>query len=89
MNLTRLIVIAMGLSLLCSCTMFYPKQSDQKPVVQSPRPLALPVGKNWQVVEEAPKLSDGSKLPFQTEQSLHPEAGRTAPVDNRTIETTR
>lgn len=89
MKLIQMFVIVAGLSLLCSCAMFYPKQSDPKPVVQSPKPLALPVGKNWQVIEEAPKLSDGSKLPFQTEQSLHPEAGRTAPVDNRTIETTR
>jgi hypothetical protein len=89
MKLTQLIIIAVGFSLLCSCSMFYPKQSDPKPVVQSPKPLAVPVGKNWQVIEEAPMLSDGSKLPFQTEQSLHPEAGRTAPADNRTIETTR
>jgi len=81
--------MAVSLSLLCSCSMFYPKQSDPKPVVQSPKPLVMPVGKNWQVIEEAPMLSDGSKLPFQTEQSLHPEVTRPAPEDNRKIETSR
>ncbi|MSN24946.1 MAG: hypothetical protein GJV46_03670 [Geobacter sp.] len=89
MKLTQLIAIFMGLHLLCSCTMFYAKQSDPAPLVQSPKPLAVPVGKNWQVIEEAPQLSDGSRLPFQTEQSLHPEAARPVPADNRTIETTR
>jgi hypothetical protein len=38
-----------------------------------PKPLALPIGKNWQVIEEAPNLSDErGRVPFQTEQSVQP-----------------
>ena len=86
-----LILLSIALLFLCSCTMFYSKQSVPAASVQSPKPLAVPVGKNWQIVEEAPKLSDErGRLPFQTEQSLQPEGANTAaPVDNRTIETTR
>jgi hypothetical protein len=92
MKSIQLIIYSIVLMTLCSCTMFYTKQPASTPEVQSsPKPLAIPVGKNWQVIEEAPKLSnDSGRLPFQTEQSLHPDTAKpAAPVDNRTIETTR
>ena len=91
MKSTCLLIVATGLFLLCSCTMFDARQSAPAPVVQSPMPLVLPVGKNWQVIEEAPKLSDErGRLPFQQEQSLQPEGTKSvAPADNRRIETTR
>lgn len=86
-----LIVLSIALCFLCSCTMFYGTQPAPASGVQSPRPLAVPVGKNWQVVEEAPKLSDErGRLPFQTEQSLQPEGEKSAaPGDNRTIDLPR
>ena len=88
MKLIHLLILSSALFLLCSCTMFYGKQSAPATVVQSPKPLAVPVGKHWQVIEEAPKLSDErGRLPFQTEQSVQPEGAKTAsPADNRTIE---
>lgn len=90
MKYLLLMILSIGLFLVCSCTMFYNKQPDSAPVAATPKPLSVPVGKNWQVIEEAPQLSDGSRLPFQTEQSLHPATARpVAPADNRTIETTR
>ena len=91
MKFLHLTILSIGLFFLCSCTIFYGKQSDPGPVVQTPKPLVLPVGKNWQVIEEAPKLSDErGRLPFQTEQSLQPEGAKPAsPADNRKIETTR
>ena len=86
-----LFILSVGLFFLCSCTMFYGKPSGPATAVQSPKPLAVPVGKNWQIIEEAPKLTDErGRLPFQTEQSLQPEGAKTAPpVDNRTIELPR
>jgi hypothetical protein len=91
MKFIHLIILSSGLFFLCSCTIFYGKQSAPAASVQSPKPLAVPVGKNWQVIEEAPKLSDErGRLPFQTEQSLQPEGAKTAPpVDNRKIEMPR
>jgi len=78
---------------LSSCALYDTNHSASAPeTVSSPKPLAVPVGKNWQIVEEPPKLSNETgRLPFQTEQSLHPEAAKpVAPVDNnRKIETTR
>jgi hypothetical protein len=86
-----LIILCSALFFLCSCTMFYGRQPIPATAVQAPRPLAVPVGKNWQVIEEAPKLSDErGRLPFQTEQSLQPEGARTpAPADDRKIELPR
>ena len=91
MKIINLLIASIGLFFLCSCTMFYTKQSATTPVMQSPKPLSLPVGKNWQVIEEAPKLSDErGRLPFQTEQSLQPEGAKSAsPADNRKIEVPR
>lgn len=87
----RWIVLSITLFFLCSCTMFYSKQADPAATLQSPKPLAVPVGKNWQVVEEAPKLSDErGRLPFQTEQSLQPEGAKAAaPSDDRRIDVPR
>ena len=91
MKFIHLLITSIGLFLLCSCTMFYERQSVPEPMVQSPKPLSVPIGKNWQVIEEAPKLSDErGRLPFQTEQSLQPEGAKSAsPADNRKIETLR
>jgi hypothetical protein len=85
-------VLSLVCMTLCSCTIFYDRQSAAAHDVQSsPKPLVVPVGKNWQVAEEPPKLSNETgRLPFQQEQSLQPEAAKpVSPVDNRTIETTR
>lgn len=91
MKTLHLLILSIALFFLCACTLFYPKQSASNPVMLSPKPLAAPIGKNWQVIEAAPKLStDGTHLPFQTEQSVQPEGTKSAPPDgNRTIETPR
>lgn len=72
--------------LLAACTMFQAKEPAPPPVV--PKPLAVPVGKNWQVVEEAPKLTNErtNQLPFQTEESLQPAGTRTGtPAEERKV----
>jgi hypothetical protein len=91
MKIIHLIILSIGLVFLSSCTYFYSGQSASNPEMQSPKPLTLPIGKNWQVIEEAPKLSDErGRLPFQTEQSLQPEGAKTvSPADNRSIDTSR
>jgi hypothetical protein len=91
MKFTLLIILAIGLLFLCSCTVFYGNQSASDPEVQSPKPLVLPAGKSWQITEEAPKISDErGRLPFQTEKSLQPDGAKSvSPADNRKIETTR
>jgi len=75
-------IILIGFFLLCSCTIFDAEQSS--------KPLVMPIGNNWQIIEEAPNLSDErGRLPFQTEQSVQPE-GATKPVlptDKRKIVT--
>lgn len=84
------LILSAGLLLLCSCTIFDAKRVGQVSVVSS-NPLVVPVGKNWQVVEEAPKLAnERERLPFQMEQSVQPKGAK--PVssgENRKIETTR
>jgi len=84
------LILSAGLLLLCSCTIFDAKRVGQASVVPS-NPLVLPVGKNWQVIEEAPKLAnERERLPFQMEQSVQP--GGAKPVSsgkNHKIETTR
>lgn len=76
------IILSILLFLLCGCSMFDTAQP-------SPDHLTVPIGKNWQIIEEPPKLSDErGRLPFQTEQSLQPEGERTeSPVKDRTIKT--
>jgi hypothetical protein len=88
MKYSYLMILSFAVLFLCSCSTFYSKQSDPAPVA-TPKPLAIPVGKNWQIVEEAPKLSDESgRLPFQKEQSVQPEGPKAvSPEDNRKIET--
>jgi hypothetical protein len=90
MKCTLPLLIFIAMFLLSGCTIFDARQSDQAPVTPS-APLTAPVGKNWQIIEEAPKLSnDQGRLPFQSEQSVQPEGARPiAPVDNRKIETPR
>ena len=83
-------ILFISLFLLCACTMFKSKQSATAPVAP-PKPLAIRIGKNLQVVEEAPKLSDErGHVPFQTEQSLWPEGAKSiSPAEKRKIETPR
>lgn len=91
MNVSNLSIFAIGCSLLSGCSTFYTAQSEEQSAMHVPKPLVQPVGKNWQVIEEAPKISDEKgRLPFQTEQSLQPDRPTIpAPAKNRTIETPR
>jgi len=86
-----MLMLSMGLFILPACTFYDARPSAPASAVQQPKPLVIPVGKNWQVIEEAPKLSDErGRLPFQTEQSVQPaEAKPVSPAENRKIETTR
>jgi len=89
MKLPLLLIISMSLFLLEACTFYTADTSAPASAVQQPKPLSVPVGKNWQITEEAPQLSDGrGTLPFQKDQSTQPEAAKPAvPAQNRTIET--
>jgi len=83
MKFIHLPILSTSLFFLCSCSIFYGKQPDGVTEMQSPKPLAVSVGKNWQVIEEAPKLTnERERLPFQTEQSLQPEGATTAPPED-------
>jgi hypothetical protein len=90
LKLAQPLIILSGVLLLCSCSSFQAKRSTAAPMVP-PKPLSIPMGKNWQVIEEAPKLSDEhGRVPFQTEQSIQPPgAPPVAPSDNRKLETPR
>ncbi|NVN92218.1 MAG: hypothetical protein HXX11_16670 [Desulfuromonadales bacterium] len=83
------LILSITLFQLCSCASFDSGQPSSDRDMRSSKPLSMPVGKNWQLIEEAPNLSDEhGRLPFQTEQSVQPE-GATKPVspeDRRTIE---
>jgi hypothetical protein len=60
-----------ALIFLCSCSVFDTRRTTASAPVATPGSLAMPVSKNWQIIEAAPKLSDEhGRLPFQTEQSL-------------------
>ena len=87
-HLAQPLILSMGLLLLCSCTMFHDKHPDSTAMVP-PKPITIPVGKNWQVIEEAPKLRDEhDRVPFQTEQSVQPPgAPPVTTSDNRKLET--
>lgn len=83
MKYVRPLTLLSALLLLCSCSTFDGRQAPADPA-------ALPVGKNWQIVEEPPKLSDErGRLPFQVEQSVQPEGATKSepPAKNRRIET--
>ncbi|MDA8427806.1 MAG: hypothetical protein M0T70_00965 [Geobacteraceae bacterium] len=88
MKCAHLLILTGGFFLLCSCSLFYAKQPASAPVAAQPKPLAVPLGKHWQVIEEAPKISDErGRLPFQTPKSVQPEGDQNgSPDDNRTIE---
>ena len=80
-------ILSVSLYLLCACTMFDARQSSMAPMVPS-RPLAISIGKNWQVIEEAPKLSDErGHLPEKT-APMEPEGAKSvSPEENRKIVT--
>ncbi len=86
----KLTILFIGLFLLCACTTFETKHSATAPMMP-PKPLAIMIGENLQVIEVAPKLSDErGHLPFQIEQSLWPEGVKSAsPAENRKLETPR
>ncbi|HEY5513860.1 MAG TPA: hypothetical protein VIK40_09485 [Geomonas sp.] len=89
MKFTHQLTLCIGL-LLCACTIFEAKKPAPAPMTP-PKPLAIPLGKNWQVIEEAPKLSDErGHVPFQMEQSVQPQGAQpVSPADKRKIETPR
>lgn len=82
------LTLSISFFLFCGCSMFDSKKTELPP--ESPnRALSVPIGKNWQLVEEPPVITDG-RLPFQTEQSLQPEGTKSAqPEENMKIKTTR
>ena len=83
------LILTSSLFLFGACRSFEPQQAET-PMVP-PRPLSLPVSKNWKVIEEAPNLTDErGHVPFQTEQSVQPPgAPPVAPSENRKLETPR
>jgi hypothetical protein len=91
MKITHLMIPLCSVTLLSSCASFDAKKTDPAPVESHHKPLAIPIGHNWQIVEEAPKLSDQTgRLPFQREESVQPDGGKSAPpLDNRRIEIPR
>lgn len=65
--------ICLGSFLIGACTIFQAKEPAPPPVV--PKKLAFPIGKNWQVIEEPPVLTNErheQTLPLQSEQSVQP-----------------
>jgi hypothetical protein len=90
MKYVYLLVLVSALLLLGACTYFDSRQAAPS-AMQSAHPLTLPIGTQWQIIEEPPKLSDDrGRLPFQTEQSVQPEQAKpVVPADNRTLETPR
>lgn len=88
MKFLLLFILLITFFSLSACSLYYGKESASAPIAQSPKPLAMPIGENWQVIEEAPQLSDGNRLPFQTEQSVQPGGGKPVPPsDTHKIET--
>ncbi len=89
MKYALLLTLTVALFLFCACSMF--EASKPAPPAEMPdKVLSVPVGKNWQLIEEAPALTDERNRPpsFQTEQSLRPEGARpVSPPDKIKIET--
>ena len=80
-------ILSVALFLLCACTMFYTKQSATAPMA-TPKPLAISVGNNWKVVEEAPKLSDERGHLPEKMAPMQPEGEKSVPPEeNRKIVT--
>lgn len=76
--------------LLSGCSAFQARQPAPPPV--TPKKIAVPVGKNWEVVEEPPVLTNERNeqtLPFQKGQSVQPPGAPPVPSDQRRIETPR
>jgi len=88
MKIFLLPILSIALFFLCSCSFFYWKEPNGVSEVRSPKPLAVPVGKKWQLIEKAPKLTNESEHPsFQGEPSLQPDGATTAPPEsNRKVE---
>jgi hypothetical protein len=81
------ILFTLALILLCACSMFGARRSATAPVAP-PKPLTVQIGKNWKVIEEAPKLSDErGHLPAKMEP-MQPEGSKSgSPEENRKIVT--
>lgn len=91
MKYTLPLTLSFGLFFLCACTMFEANKTSNSSSAAK-KPLSVPVGKNWQVIEEAPVLTNErhEQLPFQTGQSVQPAGSQpVSPTDNRKIETPR
>lgn len=74
--------------LLGACSAARPARPAAAPAVP-PKPIAIPIGKNWQVIEEAPQLTNErtNRPAFQSEQSVQPPgAPPTTPSDVRKLE---
>ena len=83
------LTLSTGLLFFSACAMFQAKQPPTPQVIPM-KALAVPVGKNWQVKEEAPALTNErtNQLPFQTEQSVQPPgAPPLTPAEQRKLET--
>ena len=83
------LTLSTSLLCLCACTVFQAKQPPQ-PEEAPKKVLAVPVGKNWQVIEEAPALTSerNDRPAFQTEQSVQPSGTQNvSPAEKRKIET--
>jgi len=88
-----MLIIALSPTVFCSCAVTGVLPGPQAPVKEK-RALGIPavlVGKDWQVIEKAPDLTDErGRLPFQTEQSVQPEGTKpTSPSERQKIETRR
>jgi hypothetical protein len=84
--------LSLALLVLSGCSVFQPKQPPPPPPVV-PKALSVPVGKNWEVKEEPPVLTNERHertLPFQRPESVQPPGPPPAPpTEKRTIETPR
>ena len=89
MKYTRPATVVICMFFFSACAMFEAKEPT--PTHVAPKILSVPVGKNWQVVEEAPNLTNerNERPAFQTEQSLQPEGIQrpARPTEQRKIET--
>lgn len=83
-----LVLITLMLT-VTACTITRAKEPAQP--VDLPKPIAVQVGKDWQVVEEAPQLQNerNNQLPFQKEQSIQPEGAGAPVTGEKRIETPR
>ena len=84
MKFARPLSLASGLFFVSSCAMFETRQTTPPAVVPA-KVLTVPLGKNWKLIEEAPKLTDERNRPpfFQTEQSLQPAGASPLPSEEK------